>query len=148
MRLGRERGGALEERSHSRQSAARLRPSRGTLELRGHVLVGHGCRLRPVPSAAIRVEFRVGRFSQGSVDSAALLQPGRPIYGRANQWMTENHSGTKLQQAFRFDGFRNRRGDSELLRRPPNKCRVADWISRRHEQQASRVTWKRWPASA
>ncbi len=56
--------------------------------------------------------------------------------------MTENHSGTKLQQSFRFDRFGNRSGDSELLRRPPNECRVADWISCGDEQQASRVTWK------
>jgi hypothetical protein len=87
-----------------------------------------------VPSAAIRIYLRIGCFRQGAVDSAALLQPGCPIYSRANQWMTENHSGTKLQQPFRFDGFRNRPGDSELLRRPPNECRVADWISCGNEQ--------------
>jgi hypothetical protein len=67
-----------------------------------------------VPSAVIRIDLRIGRFRQGSVDSAALLQPGRSIYSGANQWMTENHSDTKLQQVFRFDGLRNGLGDSEL----------------------------------
>ena len=76
--LGCERGGALEEGSDGRQSAARLRPSSGTLELCGDVLVGHGCRLRPVPGAAIGVDLRIGCFRQGAVDSAALLQPGCP----------------------------------------------------------------------
>ena len=141
-RLGCERGGALEEGSDGRQSAARLRPSRGTLELCGDVLVRHGRRQRPVPRAAIRVDFRIGRFRQGSVDVASLLQPGGSVDGRANQGMTEHHSGAELQQAFRFDGFRDRLGDSELLRRPPNECRVAHRISCREEQQASRVTWK------
>ncbi|HEX3834040.1 MAG TPA: hypothetical protein VHW04_18815 [Solirubrobacteraceae bacterium] len=95
-----------------------------------------------MPSSAIRIDVRIGGLRQGAVDSAPFLQPGCPVYSRANQWMTENHSGTKLQQPFGFDGFRNRLGDSELLRRPPNECRVTDWIGCRHEQQASRVTWK------
>ena len=47
--------------------------------------------------------------------------------------MTENHSPTKLQQAFRFDGLRNGLGDSELPGCPPNDRRVARWIGRRHE---------------
>ena len=56
--------------------------------------------------------------------------------------MTENHSGTQLQQVFRFDGFRSRLGDAELPGRPPNERRVADRLGCGHEQQASRVTWK------
>src|SRR6478735_11488865 len=95
-----------------------------------------------MPSAAIRIGLRIGCFRQRSVDSAALLQPGCPIDSRANQWVTENHSGTKLQQAFRFDGFHNRLGDSELPGRPPNELSVADWIGRRHEQQTSRIAGK------
>ncbi len=78
--LGSQRGGALEEGGVGRQSAARLRPSGGTLELRGHVLVGHRCRLRPVPGAAIRIDLRIGCFRQGSVDRAALLHPGEARY--------------------------------------------------------------------
>jgi hypothetical protein len=53
--------------------------------------------------------------------------------------MTENNSGTQVEQPFRLDGFRNRLGDSKLLRRPPNECRVADCISCGHEQQAPGV---------
>ena len=116
--LGRERGGALEEGGDGRQSAARLRPSGGTLELCGDVLVGHRRRLRPVPSAAIRIDLRIGCLRQGSVDSAALRQPGCSIDSRANQWMTEDHSGAELQQVFRFDGLRDGLGDSELPRLP------------------------------
>ena len=76
--LGCERGGALEEGRDSRQSAARLRPSSGTLELCGDVLVGHGRRLRPVPGAPIRVDLRIGRLREGAVDLASLIQPGGP----------------------------------------------------------------------
>ena len=62
--------------------------------------------------------------------------------------MTEHHSGAELQQAFRFDGLRGRLGDSELPRRPPHECRVADRIGCRHEQQASRVAAEAAPAAA
>ena len=37
---------------------------------------------------------------------------------------------------------RSRLGDSELPGRPPHERRVADWIGRRHEQQASRIARK------
>ena len=60
--FGRERNRALEEGRGRRQAAARLGPSSGTLELCGDVLVGRGCGLRSVPGAAVRVDFRVGRF--------------------------------------------------------------------------------------
>ena len=100
--LRRERGGALEEGSDGRQSAARLRPPSGTLELCGDVLVGHRRRLRPVPGAAIRIDLRIGCFRQRAVDSAPLVRLGRPIDRRANERMTEDHSDTELQQAFRL----------------------------------------------
>jgi hypothetical protein len=98
--------------------------------------------LRPVPSAAIWIDLRIGCFRQRSVDNAALLQPSCPIHSRANQWMTENHSGTKLQPAFRFDGFRNRLRNSQLAGSAPNECSVADWIGSRDEQQPSRIAGK------
>ena len=95
-----------------------------------------------MPSAVIRIDLRISHFREGSVDLASLVQPGCPIHSRANQWMTENHSPTKLQQACRFDGFQDRLGDSELPGRPPNERSIADWIGRRHEQQASRIAGK------
>ena len=72
-----------------------------------------------MPSAAIRIDLRIGRLRQRAVDSAALLQPGRPIHSRANQRMTENHSRTQLQQPFRFDGFATDPGFRDVA--PPAK---------------------------
>ena len=147
--LGRERGGALEEGSDGRQSAARLRPPRGTLELCGDVLVGHGRRLRPVPGAAIRVDLRIGRFRQRAVDLAALLRPGRSVDGRANQRMTEHHSRRRASsRPSDSTAVRGRLGDPEPLGRPPHERRIADRVGRRDEQQAPRVAREAAPAGA
>ena len=137
--LGCQRGGALEEGSDGRQSAARLRPSGGALELGGDLLVGHGRRLRPVPGAAIRVELRIGCVRQRAVDLASLVRLGRAVDRRANQRMTERHRAVERQQAFRLDGVRGRLRDPELPRRAPQERRVAERLGRRQEQQPPRV---------
>ena len=59
--LGCECGGALEEGSDSRESAARVRPPSGAFELCGDVLVGPAGRLGAMPRAAIRVSRSIGR---------------------------------------------------------------------------------------
>ena len=79
-RLGRQRGRALEEGRGGGETAPRLRTGCGAFQLRGDLLVGHGCRLRPVPGAAIRVDLRIGRFREGAVDLAALIRPRTARY--------------------------------------------------------------------
>src|SRR5205807_276796 len=93
--VGRERRGTLEKGGDSRNAAASFHPAGRTLERRGQLLVRQRRGLPPVPSAALRIDLRTGCFPQGSVDSAQLLQPGRPIHIRANQWMAEHHSGAE-----------------------------------------------------
>src|SRR5206468_10540941 len=84
--FGCQRGGAFEEGGGGCEPAPRLRSRCRTLELRGDLLIGHGCRLRPVPGAAIRVDVWIGRFREGAVDLTPLLRPGCPVHRRANQW--------------------------------------------------------------
>ena len=147
--LGCERGGALEEGSDGRQSAARLRPSGGTLELCGDVLVGHRCRLRPVPRAAIRVDLAdrlppPGRGGQRGAPSARLpdRRPSEPV----DDGKPLGHQAPSRSSASTVSATDS--GIPSCCGRPPNERRVADRIGRRHEQQAPRVAREAWPAAA
>ena len=95
----RQRGRALEEGGGRGESAARLRARRGTLELRGDVLVGHRRRLRAVPGAAIRVGLGIGRLGERAMDLAPLLGGGCPVDRRANERMAEDDAGREREQA-------------------------------------------------
>ncbi len=73
-RFGRQHGGALTEGGQRHQATACLRLVGGALELGGDVLVqARGC-LSPVPGTAIRVDVRVGRLRQSTVDATALVR--------------------------------------------------------------------------
>ena len=93
--IGRQRRGAFEEGRGGGEAATRLRSSRGTLELRGDVLIGSGFGLRAVPGAAIGIDLGIGRLRERAVDLAPLLQPGGAVDGRANEGVTEHHAGSR-----------------------------------------------------
>lgn len=76
--------GALEEGRGGGEAAPRLRSGCRTLELRGDLLVGHSCRPRPVPGAAIRVEVWIGRLREGAVGLAPPIRQGCPVDRRTN----------------------------------------------------------------
>jgi hypothetical protein len=139
LAIGRQRRGAFEKRRCSGEATASLRSGRGTLELRGDVLVGSGLRLRAVPGAAIGIGVGIGCLRQRAVDLAALLEPGRAVDGRANEGVTEDHARRERQQVFRLDGLCRRLRDPQPFRRPPDERRISDRIGCRHEQQAPRV---------
>jgi hypothetical protein len=99
-RFAGQRGSPFEESGGSGETAPRLRPRRGALEFAGQLVVGRGCGLRPVPSAPIRVDLRIGCVRQGAVNLAPLARLGRPLHRRAHEWMPEHHRTVQRQQAF------------------------------------------------
>jgi hypothetical protein len=134
-RAGRERRGTPEK-----AATAETPPRASTLPAERRsaapALVRQRCGLRPVPSAAIRIDLG-SAVSANVGGQRGAFQPGCPDIRRANLWMAEttlppNPTGLPL------DGLRNGLGP-ELPGCPPNERSVADWIGRRHEQQASRV---------
>ena len=76
--------GALEEGRGGGEAAPRPGSGCGAFELRGDLLIGHGCRLRPVPGAAIRVEVWIGRFREGAVGLAPPIRQGCPVDRRTS----------------------------------------------------------------
>ena len=145
---GCQRGRALEEGGGGREAATRLRPRRRALELGGHLLVGHGRRLRAVPRAAIRVDLRIGGVRQRAVSLAPLVRLGRAVHRRAHERMAEHHCTVQRQQALRLDGVRGRLRDPELLRRAPQKRGVADRFCRRQRAAAAARRAGAAPAAA
>ncbi len=71
--FGREHRRAFEESGRGGEAAARLRARRRALELLGHVLVGAGGCLRPVPGAAVGINFRIGDLRKSAVNILSLL---------------------------------------------------------------------------
>src|SRR6266550_3126377 len=69
-RFGGQRHGALEESRGGGETAPRLRPRRGALELAGQLFIWHRRRLRTVPRAPIRVDLRIGRIRERAVSLA------------------------------------------------------------------------------
>jgi hypothetical protein len=66
--------GAFEERRRRGDAAAAARAPSRTLELGGDVLVRLVGRVGAVPSVAIRIDFGIGRPSEGPVRVLALLR--------------------------------------------------------------------------
>ena len=88
----------FEKGSRRGQAAARLRPAGRALKLPGHVLVGPGRGLRPVPGPAVRIVPRVGDLGQRPVHVLPLEKRRRPVDRRAHKRMTECHPGAELDQ--------------------------------------------------
>ena len=76
--FGCQRGGAFEEGRGGGEHHPALALEPRTVEVSGNVLVGHRCRLRPVPGAAIRIDFWIGCLRECAVDLASLDRPAAP----------------------------------------------------------------------
>ncbi len=86
-----ETDGALQECRRGGDPAARLRPTRGTLQLEGDGLIGTRRRCGEMPRTAIRIDLSISRLCQRRVDRAAILLRRRPIHRRAHQRMSKHH---------------------------------------------------------
>jgi hypothetical protein len=85
-RLRGQRDRASQEGRGGGEPAARLRPSRGALELQGHLLVGSRCRRGQMPGTPVRVGLPIGRLRQRQMRCAALP-------GAADRYIAERTSG-------------------------------------------------------
>jgi hypothetical protein len=65
--LGRQLDRALQERRRRGHAAAGLRPARGALQFRGHLLIGSRRRRRQVPCPPVRVPAGIGYLGQRPV---------------------------------------------------------------------------------
>jgi hypothetical protein len=128
-------GRRLQERGSCSQAAARSRPPRRPLQIRGDVLVRPRCRLGGVPRAAIRIGLGIGGLGQRAVRAASLLDRCRPVDRRAHQRVPEPHPSADLEQPGRCRGRCCFRTDSELLGRAPHQHRITEWFCRRDQQQ-------------
>jgi hypothetical protein len=70
----RQLGRAFEKGGGRSEASARLRASRGAVELLGDVLVGAGGGVGPVPGVSVRVDLGVCRFCQRTVRFLSLLK--------------------------------------------------------------------------
>ena len=80
-RVRRQPRGSLEERGRGRQAAAGLRPPGRAFQLGGHLLVGLGRRVGPMPGPAVRIDVGIGRLGQGAMRLPPIVRrrpPGRP----------------------------------------------------------------------
>ena len=145
--IRRQRSRALEEHPGGSEAAPPLRTCCRPFQLRGNLLIGRCRRLRPVPSPAIWIDVRIRRLGERPVDLAPLLDSGCSIRRGPDERMAEDDPGTEHQQALRFDGARRRFGDAEELGGTSDRCRIADRVGRRHEQETSRFVGKSRQAS-
>ena len=92
----RQHRGALEECRRRSNTAARLRPVRRALQLRGDVLIRPSCGLCPMPGVSIGVLVCIGDSSQRSVHFLSFLRGRRPVDRRAHEGMPKPHSRAEL----------------------------------------------------
>ena len=95
--------------------------------------------MRPVPGTSVRVDVRIGRLGERTVDLAPIPQPGGPIHGGPGERMPEDDLGAERQQALRFDGSHRRLPDAKGLSGTSDQRRIADRVGRRDEQEAARI---------
>ena len=140
--IARQNDGAMQERGCRGQAAARLRAAGGLLELRGDRLVGPRCGGGQVPRATVGVDSTVGRLCQGQMDLPALLSGRCSVDRGAHQRMTEGHALSEREQRVRLR-VRGGERDPESLGCSQQQQRIADRLSRRDQQQTSRVVGER-----
>ena len=97
-RIGRELGGALEERSRRSKPAASLRATGRTVELEGDILVRPARGTRAVPRPSIRVSFGVGRLGERTVHVVSVVARSRVVRGGANERVRKLDSLTDLEE--------------------------------------------------
>ena len=140
--IARQNDRAMQERGCRGQAAARLRAAGGLLERRGDRLAGPRCGCGQMPRATVGVDAAVGRLCQGQMDLPALLSGRCSVYGGAHQRMTEGHALSEREQPVRLRVHGGDR-DPESLGCSQQQQRIADRLSRRDQQQTSRVVGER-----
>ena len=141
-RVPRQRDGALQERGRGGDPAARLRPTRRTLELEGDLFVGLRRRRGQMPGPAVRVELPIGRLGQCQVDRPPLLHRRR-----SDRWRTAPADGG------RSPGHRSSAAHPPRHPRPPGRRRAVqpraragpdpERLCRREQRQPRRVVGER-----
>ena len=136
--VGRQLGGALEERCAGRQPAPRPRPAGRALQLGRDVLVEPFRRLGAVPGATIGIGAGVGDLGERLVGAPLLVRRGRPVHRGPNERMAEPHVGAELDQAGRLRRSRRVALDPERGGRLPHQQRIAHRLGRRDQEQELR----------
>ena len=136
-RIGRQRGGLLEERRCRRHAAVGESAARRLLELCGHRLVGAQRRASVVPGAPVGVDVGIGDVGERPVDLAPFGGRGRSVDGRPDEGVPEPGMVAQLDQARGFGRARRLGWDAESLHGAPEKWDVADRFRRRDQQQPS-----------
>jgi hypothetical protein len=143
LRVGCQRGRAVQEGSRRREPAARLRAAGRALELCGDVLVGPGCGLGPVPGTAVGIDLRIGRPRQRAMRLPPVVRRGRPVDRRADQRVAEGYPGAYGEQPVRLSPGRCFDPDPEPGGRPPQQRRVAGRLGRGQQEQEPGRRWER-----
>ena len=132
-RVGRQRGGTLQERGRGRQPTARLCATRRALELKGNVLVEPRRRLGKMPGAAIGIDRRVSRVRQRAMHRLPVLPARRRDTPPSGPTGDERHPRANREQAVGVG--RRLDPDPEPPGCPPHQHRIANGLRRRHQQQ-------------
>ena len=133
--LGRELGGALEERGGGSETSTRLRPAGGGFQVVGHVLVQRKRRVCSVPGAAVRVERRIGDRRKLAVRASPLLGRHSPVDGRPKKWMPEGDSRPDLDQVGLYRRSSRVGGNAESRSGAPEQQRIAERLGGGNEEQ-------------
>ena len=134
--IERERRRALEQRGRRRQPTPRLRPTGGTLEFGGHLLIGTRGGQGEMPGSTVRVGVGVGDGGQGTVGSPAIFGRRGGVRRRSHRGMAETYQRVHVDQP-RLYGRRGVPGpDAELDGRPPYRGGVPGGLGRRHGDES------------
>jgi hypothetical protein len=95
-----------------------------------------------MPRATVGVDGTVGRLCQSQMDLPALLSGRCSVDGGAHQRMTEGHALSEREERVRLR-VRGGERDPESLGCSQQQQRIADRLSRRDQQQTSRVVGER-----
>ncbi len=118
--------------------AARARPLRCSLELRGHVLVGAGGRGGPMPRPPVRFPRLLERVGERPVGSLPLDEARAAIGGAAHERMTEGDGvGRHVHESRRLRGLELGQARAEQLRRARDRRAVAHVVGRGEREQPS-----------
>jgi hypothetical protein len=96
-----------------------------------------------MPRATIRIEGRVGRFGERSVDVATVARVGRTVERRADERMREMHAQPQLDQSGADGGVHGFAVEPEMPGGAPQQPEIAERLGRGGQEQELRVARKR-----
>jgi hypothetical protein len=134
-RVGRQLGGAGQEGGGGREPTARLGPAGRPLQLGRNRLVGPRCSACAVPGPPIRVLGGVGGLGEGAMDPVAVVDRGRMVGGRADEWMGELHAPVHLEEPGLRRGDGRGHVDAKVLGGAAEQDRVAEGLGGRGQDQ-------------